>query len=330
MKIAREVKIGAFFLVTLALFIWGYNYLKGKYIFTRQTELYAVYNDIGGLVSANPVFLNGLKVGQVKDLYFKGDGSTLIVAKLLITGDIAVPINSKAVIYSHDIMGSRAINLILGASAVYAKNGDTLISDVQATLQEEVNRQVQPIKKKAEDLLLSLDSVVTTIQTVLNADARSNLAQSFESIRQTITTLEHTTYTIDTLVQTERRRMAVILENIESITTNLRNNNQMLTSTIRNINAISDSIAATNVRQAFVRLESSLDKLNSVLYKVDNAEGTLGLLINDPMLYRELHASSHELNQLLEDIKLNPKRYMHFSIFGRSNKRTPYIPPPTD
>ncbi len=330
MKIAREVKIGAFFLVTLALFIWGYNYLKGKYIFTRQTELYALYNDIGGLVSANPVFLNGLKVGQVKDLYFKGNGSTLIVAKLLITGDLTVPINSKAVIYSHDIMGSRAINLILGTSAVQANNGDTLMSEVQATLQEEVNRQVQPIKKKAEDLLLSLDSVVTTIQTVLNADARSNLAQSFESIRQTITTLEHTTYTIDTLVQTERRRMAVILENIESITTNLRNNNQMLTSTIRNINAISDSIAATNVRQAFLRLESSLEKLNSVLYKVDNAEGTLGLLINDPMLYRDLHTSSHELNQLLEDIKLNPKRYMHFSIFGRSNKRSPYTPPPSN
>ncbi|MDP2423846.1 MAG: MCE family protein, partial [Bacteroidales bacterium] len=261
---------------------------------------------------------------------FEGGGSTRFVVKMLTSREVLVPINSKVIIYSHDLMGSRAINLILGKSPIMAQNGDTLVSGVQATLQEEVNRQVQPIKKKAEDLLLSIDSVVTTIQTVLNADARSNLAQSFESIRQTISTLEHTTYTIDTLVQTERKRMAIILENIESITTNLRNNNKILTNTIHNIHAVTDSLTATNIRQTFTKLETTLDHLNSVLVKIDNAEGTLGILINDPSLYRELESSSNQLNQLIEDMKLNPKRYLHFSVFGRSGNRAPFVPAPGD
>ncbi len=327
MKIAREVKIGAFLLVTLAFFIWGYNYLKGKDLFKKQLQLYAVYENVGGLLAANPIFLNGLKIGQVQDLYFEGHGSSRIIARLFVSSDIRVPYDSRAIIYSHDIMGARAINLILGNSAVLAKDGDTLISGTEATLQEEVNRQVQPIKKKAEDLLLSLDSVVTTIQTVLDAETRKNLVQSFGSIRQTINNLEHTSYTIDTLVQAERRRMALILANIESVSTNLRNNNQLLSNSIRNISAISDTIASLNLRQTFTRFGTAVDNLSLMLDRLDRGEGSLGKLINDPTLYRELETSSHELNQLLEDIKMNPKRYVHFSIFGRSSKNNPYLPP---
>jgi phospholipid/cholesterol/gamma-HCH transport system substrate-binding protein len=328
MKIKREVKIGAIFIIALAAFIWGFNYLKGKNLLFQRLILYAVYDEIGGLSTANPVFLNGLKVGQVNDVYFEGEGSTRIIAKLMISeSDIPIPVNTIARIHSSDLMGSKAIDLVLGDSKILAEPGDTLISATTASLQEEVNRQVQPIKNKAEELLLSLDTLVTAIQAVFDDEARGNIAQSFESIRMTIRSLEHTSYTIDTLVQTEKRRMAVILENIESISTNLRLSNEEITSVIRNINSISDSIAGSNLKQTLAHVESSMNQLNQVIEKIDRGEGSLGMLINDPKLYEELESASTELNQLVEDMKLNPGRYVHFSVFGSRASKQDYTPP---
>lgn len=326
MKISREIRIGAFFIITLVLFIWGYNYLKGKDLFNRRSEFYAIYNDIGGLVTANPVFMKGLKIGQVQDIRFTKDGTSRIIVKMVIDSHIPIPSNSTALIFSYDLMGSKAINLIPGNSKQLANPGDTLNADIQATLQEEVNRQVQPIKKKAEDLLLSIDSVVTTIQTILNAEARADLALTFESIRLTFKNLERSSYTLDTLLQAERDRLPVIIENIESITTNLRQNNQALSAAIRNIRTVSDSLAAANLRKTFSELGEASRSINTMLQKIEKGEGTLGQLVNDSALYHNLHNASKELNELVEDIKLNPKRYVHFSIFGRSNKRQPYQP----
>ncbi|MBE0663209.1 MAG: MCE family protein [Bacteroidales bacterium] len=327
MKIRREIKIGALFILALAAFIWGFNYLKGTNLFYNRLILYAVYDDIGGLTSANPIYLKGMKIGQVHQLNFEGEGSTRIIAKLMIDEDVPIPINSVARIHSSDIMGSKAIDLKLGDSPVLAQSNDTILSDVQASLQEEVNKQVQPIKHKAEELLSSLDTLVTALQAVFDDRARSNLGQSFESIRLTIRSLEHTSYTFDTLIQSEKRRLAIILENIESISTNLRNSNEEIANTIRNISSISDSLAATNIKQTFAHIENSLNRLGSVMDKVESGEGTLGLLINDPGLYNELEVASMELNQLLEDMKLNPGRYVHFSVFGSKVDKRPYTPP---
>lgn len=327
MKIRREIKIGALFVLALAAFIWGFNYLKGTNLFYNRLILYAVYDDIGGLTSANPVFIKGMKVGQVHQVYFEGKGSTRIIARLMIDADVPIPVNSIARIHSFDIMGSKAIELRLGDSPVFAQSDDTLKSDVQASLQEEVNKQVQPIKLKAEELLSSLDTLVTAIQAVFDDKARANIGQSFESIKLTIRSLEHTSYTFDTLIQTEKRRMAVILENVESISTNLRNSNEEITNAILNISSISDSLAATNVKQTFAHIESSLNRLSLVMDKVESGEGSLGLLINDPGLYNELEVASRELNQLLEDMKLNPGRYLHFSVFGSKVDKKPYKPP---
>lgn len=327
MKIKREIKIAALFIFALAAFIWGFNYLKGKNIFYNKLIVYAVYNEIGGLTSANPVYVNGLKVGQVNDVYFKGGGSTRIVVKMMLDKNFPIPVNSVAQIFSADLMGSKAINLALGDSPILAQQNDTLRSDIQASLQEEVNRQVQPIKKKAEELLSSIDTLVTAIQAVFNEQARTNIAQSFESIKLTIKSLEHTSFTIDTLVQTERRRMAVIVENVDAITTNLRNNNREISNTLRNLSKISDSLAASDIVGTFSNLERTMQNLNSVLGKIESGEGSLGLLINDTSLYNSLNSASLELSLLLEDMKLNPGRYVHFSVFGNRAANKKYSPP---
>lgn len=327
MKVKREVKIAAVFIIALVGFIWGFNYLKGTNLLYKRLMLYAVYDQVGGLTSANPVFLNGLKVGQVNDIYFVGGGSTRIVVKIMIDEDIPIPVNSTARIVSSDLMGSKAIDLLLGDSPILVNPDDTLKSQIQGSLQDEVNRQVQPIKNKAEELLSSLDTLVTALQAVFDDDARFNIGQSFESIRATIRSLEHTSYTIDTMVQAERTRMGLILENVEAISGNLRNNSEAITTSMQNLASISDSLAAVNLKQTFDHLEHSMNQISSILNKIDDGEGSLGMLINDPKIYVELESASKELNQLIEDMKLNPGRYVHFSVFGSRAAAKPYTPP---
>ena len=261
MKIRSEIKIAALLIVALTAFIWGYNYLKGKDLFTKKLIVYAKYDEVGGLASANPVYVNGLKIGQVNQVYFEGGRSARIIVKMMLNRDLIIPKNSIARIFSADLMGSKAIDIVLGNSNLIVEMNDTLQSDIQASLQEEVNRQVQPIKMKAEELLSSIDTLVTAIQTIFNEEARINIAQSFESIKLTIHSIEHASFTIDTLIQTERRRLTVILENIEAISTNLRSNNKEITEALRNIKTISDSLAASNIRETFSHLEHTMNNL---------------------------------------------------------------------
>ena len=186
MKYKREISIGLVFIVALALFIWGFNYLKGFNLFKEQRVLYAVYDQVSGLTKANPVSINGLKVGQVSDIYFEPGYSGKIIVELTIETQLPIPKNSVALIYSSDLMGSKAIDLKLGSDTALAINGDTLLNQVEASLKEAVNQQIQPLKAKAEELIVSIDSVVTVIKQIFNEQARDNLTSSLASVQATL------------------------------------------------------------------------------------------------------------------------------------------------
>ena len=315
MKISRELIVGIIFVITVGLFIWGFNFLKGSDIFKKQREFYVEYYAVNGLTRANPIVINGLKVGQVKDLYFAPDNSGNIIVILVISNDFPIPNNSIARIYSSDLMGSKAIDLQLGNSKVLAQSGDTLRAKVEASLKEEVNAQVQPLKKKAEDLMGSIDSVVTVIQTIFNENARENLENSFESIKNTLLTLQNTTQNIDTLVNTEKNRLSSIINNVDDITKNLKENNENISNILANFSTLSDTLAKSEIPKTFINANRAIGKLSNILEKINKGEGTLGLLLNNDSLYIELQKSSSDLNKLLEDIRLNPKKYVRFSVF---------------
>ncbi|MCX6269915.1 MAG: MlaD family protein [Bacteroidetes bacterium] len=327
MKISREVKIGLIFIASIALFIYGFNFLKGRDVFKRERSFYAVYPSVVGLVKSSPVFINGLKVGIVKEVSFHPDGSSRVLVKMSVTNPIPIPSNSVARIFSSDLMGTKAIGLQLGNSMVMVKPGDTLLSDIQATLQEEVNRQVLPLKIKAEALMGSIDSAITVIRYVFNEETRENLEKSFLSIKQTIQNLESTTYVIDTLVSKNKGRVSNVLLNIESITSNLKNNNQNLTRILTNFSNITDTIARANITHTFDNLNKTLQKTADIMEKVNRGEGSVGQFMNNETLYKELEKSSRDLDLLLEDIRLRPDRYLHFSVFGTSVKKNQYTPP---
>lgn len=311
----KPIIIGASFIAAIIIFVWGFNFLKSTSLFVKETTYYASYQKVNGLIKANPVVINGLRVGQVKNVYFNPDMSGDIMVILMLNTDFPIPSNSIARIFSSDLMGSKAIELILGNSKDILKEGDTLPTSVEAGLMAEVNAQVQPIKKKAEDLMASIDTLVIAFQSIFNESARANLAESFLNIERTLSNLQNASSNIDTLVIEESSRISSILTNLDSLTTTFRENRGNITAIIENFEMISDSLAKSEIPGTFARLNKSLDNVQILLDKVNSGQGTLGMLMNDDSLYLELNRSATALDSLLVDIKRNPKKYVRFSLF---------------
>ena len=327
MKISRELRVGAFGIVTLTLFIIGINFIKGKDLFHKSRTFYAVYNSTSGIQDAAPVSINGLNIGKVTDIGFVNKSSSKILLELTIYDPIFIPANSEARIFSLDLLGTKNVEIILGNSSAPAQDGDTLLSSTQMSLSEEVNKQVAPIKEKAENLLSSLDTMVTVLQSVFNSETRKSINASFISIQSTLSNLESTSYNLDTLVYGQRKRLERILFNIESITTNFRKNDDKISNVISNFSMISDTLARANIAGTLANLNNTLTNVAQISEKIDKGEGSLGLLINDQKLYNNLNNSAAQLNALIEDMKINPYRYVNFSVFPPSKKRMEYSEP---
>lgn len=315
MKISKELKVAFFFIVAIGVLIWGFNFLKGKELFSSVRTFYAIYNNVSGLEKSNSIYINGVKVGTVSKVYFEKSMSGDIVVELMVKEDFPIPANSTARIFSEDLMGSRAVEILLGDSPALAAEGDTLITEVEVSLKDAVNQQILPLKLKAEDLIASIDTMVVAIQGVFNKDIRQELLTSIRSIRHTFQNLESTTGEIDTLVNAQAGRIASILYNLDMITDNLTNNSEAISTTLQNLAAISDTLAQSNIPQIMTNLDRTVSNLASISDKIQRGEGSLGMLITDDQLYRELEKAALELNQLVEDIRLNPKRYVRLSIF---------------
>jgi phospholipid/cholesterol/gamma-HCH transport system substrate-binding protein len=315
LKISKELKVAFFFIVAIGVLIWGFNFLKGKELFSAVRTFYAIYNNVSGLEKSNSIYINGVKVGTVSKVYFEKSMSGEIVVELMVKEDFPIPANSTARIFSEDLMGSRAVEILLGDYPALAEDGDTLITEVEVSLKDAVNQQILPLKLKAEDLIASIDTMVVAIQGVFNKDIRQELLTSIRSIRHTFQNLESTTDEIDTLVNAQAGRIASILYNLDMITDNLTNNSEAISTTLQNLAAISDTLAQSNIPQIMTNLDRTVSNLASISDKIQRGEGSLGMLITDDQLYRELEKAALELNQLVEDIRLNPKRYVRLSIF---------------
>ncbi len=311
----KQIVIGASFILAIALFIWGYNFLKGNDIFDKQTVYFAKYHEVSGLEVSNPVVINGMRVGQVSSMKFDPNLSGDIIVEIWVYDKFPIPENSIARIFSSDLMGSKAVDIKLGNAADLAKDSDTLATSIEASLMEEVNAQVQPIKIKAENLLASIDTLVTAFQTILNESARKNLSESFDNINQSFSNIQSATSNLDTLMITEGDRVSSILMNIDSLTYTLNENRQKFATIIGNFEIISDSLAKADISGTFNRANNTLDELEMIIAKINAGEGSIGMLMHNDTLYMEINKSAEELNLLLRDIRENPKRYVKFSLF---------------
>jgi phospholipid/cholesterol/gamma-HCH transport system substrate-binding protein len=321
LKLTREIKIGVIFIAILAVCYWGVNFLKGNDIFTSTRKIYAIYPKVNGLMRSNPVTINGLNVGKISKISFTNDTSRYLIVEMSITHNVPIPKNSIAQIYSSDLLGSKAVEILLGKSSVYLKNGDTLHAETKGSIEDEVSRQVLPLKAKAENLMGSFDTLISVLNEVMNEQTRDNLIRSFASVKNTIQNLELTTSSLDTLINNQKGRMSEIIINVESITHNIKNNNQQITSAIHNVSALTDTLAAANLSKTILTTQRALQNFEQITDKINKGKGSLGLLINNDSLYHQLEGSSRNLKLLLQDIKAHPSKYINVSVFGKKENK---------
>lgn len=321
MKVSKEFKIGVVVVCAIAAFIWGVNFLKGSNIFTHKYYLYAVYPKIDGLIPANPVLISGYKIGQVTDIsLIKRGGENRVLVKFLLTENVDIPKGSIARSVSADLLGSKAVEIIFSKNTEYVKNGDTLVAETESGFKEALDKRIAPIQAKAENLISSMDSVINVVNSILNKKTRDNLDKSFESIHKAMSSLEQTAYKLDDLVGSEKAKISSILTHMNSILANLDKNNQKIDNIIGNLNNLSDSLAKAQMKEAIADADKSLKELNTLLSGINKGQGTLGKMAKNDSLFNNLNKSSADLDRLLKDLRLNPERYIHFSVFGRKKK----------
>lgn len=309
-RISNETKVGILAAVAIAILIIGYNFLKGNDVFSSESEFYAKYEKIDGLAISKPVLVNGYQIGRVSALTLLENGQILVQFK--VNPKYQIPENTVARLESTDLLGSKAVIFDLGNSLNYAIDGDTLNANVQANLME----QVEPVQKKAQAIVSKLDSVLTSVNLILNPDFQKNINRSFSSIAKTLETLESTSKTIDGAIGQEVKRIDVILANAESISSNLKNNNEKINQMVNNFGSFSKQMSETNMKQTIDNANKAVAELQVAVNKINSGTGSISLLLNDEKLYNNLSKSAEDLDKLMIDIKANPKRYVSFSIFG--------------
>ena len=315
MKIRKEIKVGVVFVIATAILIWGLMFLKGLELFKTSRTFYAVYDQVNGLTAANPISIKGVKVGQVKKVYFDKRNPRNIIVELYVLGDYPIAKNSSARIYNSSLLGAPEVEIIPGDSPDLAKDGDTLLPLLEATLGQEVNKQLLPLKTKAENLISSIDTIATIIQQVLNKNTRENLVDAIEHVKETLANIAHTTQNLDTLMGMERNNLSKIIINVESISSNLRQNNAKITNILSNFSNLSDSLAKARIPYTIAQVNKAIGDLDLVLQKINKGEGSVGQLLNNDQLYKEVEKAARDLNLLLEDIKANPTKYVKVSVF---------------
>ena len=313
-RISKYTKLGFLILACLIILVWGINYLKGIDIFKRNTNYYVVYDRIEGLLKSSSVTINGYQVGQVSEINLMKDYSGRLFVKLSLQGDYKIAKGSIAKIVSSDIMGTKSIKMEILHSGEYYKPNDTIPGATEGDLKEQVSMQVLPLKKKAEELIASLDSALTVITYVFNKETRDNLTESFENINRTVANIESASAELNKIMGSGK--INSIVTNLDSITMSINQNSGQISNIIKNFSSLSDSLSKLNISPVFAEISSSVAGINKIIQKLNTTDSSAGLLINDPVLYQNLNNLSSSLDLLLKDVRNNPKRYVHFSAFN--------------
>lgn len=304
MKITKEVRVGFIAILSIALLVWGYNYLKGTNLLFKTKTAYTLYPSVAGLAKSSPILINGFQVGLVESIYFHPNQSGKVVVELLITEDgFLIPNNSVASLISMDFLGSKAIALKVGDSKTELMNGDTLLADLEKSMLDDVSEQILPIKEKAENLMDSLNLAVSglsntlnNLNEILNVKNKKNLELALVKLNTTVESYNELAMELNNTIKT------------------------VVKPTLKTYKNLGDSLAALDLKNTMESAQRTFENMTEIMTKINNGEGTMGQLMNNDSLYNHLDSVSVNLDRLLIDFKEHPKRYVHFSIFGRKDK----------
>lgn len=307
MRTTKEIKTAILVLSGILLFIFIFNYLKGENLLSNARKITAVYDNVEGLASSAAVTINGHAIGKVQDIRFTQDGSGKLEVMMLVDSDFEFSKNSTAQLYESGLIGGKAIAIIPafdGAENVVS--GDVLGSSVKPGLTELVNQRLTPLQEKIETVMVSADQLLTNVNSVFDAETKTNLKGSIAQLKQTITSFETTSNALNELLEDNKSSITSTLNNFSGISEDL--------------SEVSTSLADANLKETINGLQSTITNFDALLSDIEQGEGSVGKLMKDEGLYNNLEGALGQLEALLEDMKLNPKRYVHFSLFGKKNK----------
>jgi len=305
-KISHEVKVGITALITIVVFIWLYNFLKGKNLFSSTSHYYVVYEKVGGLAESSPVEVNGYKVGVVQSVRFLDPLSGKLLVTLTVDKGFRLPKETVAEITTATLIAGMKIQFIYGDGPGTYNNGDTIPGRLAESLLTKFEKELVPLKDKVTDLVTVIDSVISSINDIMDPQFRMN-------VRSGIASLSNTARSID------EAELESTLENVNKFTQMLADNSDKLSSTFSSLETVADTLAAADIYASVNNLKLSLEKAALLMDNLNSGQGSAGQFMTNDSLYNNLSSSLASLNLLLQDLKANPKRYVHFSVFGKKN-----------
>lgn len=302
-----EIKVGLVGLGVLILLFFGIKFLKGIDIFNKEVNYYVLYKDVSGMHQSNYIYLNGMKVGYIKSIKAMDNRAENFLVTISISSKVNMTKDSKIVLFNADMLGSKALRLELGQGELLHK-GDTIKGEREVGMLDKLGTAITPMAE-------NLDSILSATKSILNQQNRDNIQRTLVNLESTSRKLNELSRQFDGLVDSEKSKIRNIIANTESITSNLKDNNERLSNIISRIDQITDTVAQANIGSTLSETSRTIERLNKVLGIIENGKGNLGLLINDEGLYRNLNESAKKLDALIEDIKANPKKYVKISVF---------------
>ncbi len=319
MKISNETKVGILTIVALVILIVGFNFLKGKDVFSRSKKIYAVFKELGTLEKSNEVKINGLPIGNVYDKKERDKDVSAVVVTISLTRDINIPKNSVAYI-SSSLVGSSYIVIERGNSTEMMGNGDTLTTRMETGILGDVKAQMNPTMARIRDVLDSLKETLSGVNGMLNMENKAYL-------KQTLANLSQASNALNGLLDNQNGALAKTLNNAQAMTESLKNNSADITATIGNAKKISEKLAALELQPTIDSLNTMISSLKTTAAKFNSPDGTLGALMNDKTLYNKLNDAILSAEILIDDLRTHPKRYVNLSIFGKKDKTGPLTSP---
>lgn len=301
----KEFKIGIFAVVILAVAYWGINFLKGRDLFNRSNTYYAYYDDVGGIQMSSPVIIKGVNAGMVTGIKYRPDLGGDVEIMFDVRSEYDIPVNSVAKLFSNGIMGGKAIEIELGDAADCLPEGATIRSVSESGLLDMASGDVGQLIRKLDRVAGSLDVTLTSINAILD-DNSGRIAGLFDGLSRGAEAIGD-----------KGEAIGAIIDDVNAVTGALAANAGQIDTAMVNLRTVSDELAAADLAATVEGLNDALTQLNGVLAMANSRDGSLGLLLNDTALYDSLASASSNLSALLADLKQNPKRYVHFSLFGR-------------
>lgn len=311
-KISNEVKVGATALLTIVIFIWLYSFLKGKDFLKSTAIYYSVYEKVGGLAESSPVEVNGFRVGVVQSIDFIDATSGRLLAVFSVNKNFKLPKNTVAEIVPVSVLGGMKVQFVYGNGPGSYVEYDTIPGRLAESLIDKMETELIPVKDKITNLLTALDSVISSVNEVMNADFKKNL-------NGTLSNLNTTTKSLDNIIGSQEKELKATLDNLNKFTQMLSDNSGKMSKTFNNLETITDTLAAADIYTSVTNLKTSLEKAALMMDNLNNGKGSAGQFLTNDSLYSNLTNSLESLNVLLLDMKANPKRYVHFSIFGKKS-----------